>query len=190
MLKKITQVVAFFLEKLNSISTQRTKDSSNPSMDVIAATDNKRKKNTPKKYPPGMPENATGSTWKISPGPASGSRLPEKTTGKITKPAKIATRVSAKTIMKAEENMLVSSGRKEPYVVITAIATPIEKKAWASAARQTCGVILLKSGSKSQTSASLNPPANILNVIKSTITKKRVGIINPTALSMPLLSPK
>src|SRR5680860_1126716 len=67
--------------------------------DVQAATSRRMKKSEPKARPPGMLPNATGSVWKMRPGPESGSILFANTIGKMAMPANKATRVSARPMI-------------------------------------------------------------------------------------------
>jgi hypothetical protein len=76
-----------------------------------------------------MPAKTAGNAPKISPEPAAGSRLWAKTIGKIIRPATIATIVSEPAMIAALPPICSSFGRKEPYVIIMAAPTPIEKNA-------------------------------------------------------------
>ena len=83
-------------------------------IDVIAANASNTKNSAPKIAPPFMPINAAGKVWKISPGPDPGSRSLANTRGKIIRPARSATSVSAPAIINADLVRETSFGTYDP----------------------------------------------------------------------------
>ena len=100
----------------------------------------------PINQPPGILPKADGIVSKIRPVPAATSRPCRKTIGNTTRPASNATIVSALTITTADRGIETDRSRYAPKETIPAMATPIEKKAWPTAASATAPVTLLKSG--------------------------------------------
>ena len=98
--------------------------------EVSAANASSRKKIAPKKVPPGMPPKAMGSVRNTSDGPEPGSSPLANTSGKIAMPASTATPVSATVMPTQVCGSDTSRGAKAPYIIISPIATPIEKNAW------------------------------------------------------------
>ena len=123
--------------------------------EVSAAKPSSRKKTEPKKLPPGMLPKAIGSVRNTSEGPEPGSRPLANTSGKIAMPASTATPVSAMAMPTQVCGSETSRGAKAPYIIISPMATPIEKKAWLMASSAEAAV----SCSKRKSNMKLRPPA-------------------------------
>ena len=98
----------------------------------------------------------------MSPSPLAGSSPKRNTIGKTTRPATSATSVSMKTMVLALRPIDSPRGRYAAYAIMPAMPTPMEKKAWPTAASTVEPVTMPKSGAKRYAIASGMPPANTL----------------------------
>ena len=108
-IKTAVMAIAFPREILYSSIMKVMGISLNEIVEVIEAKNSRRKNNVAQIEPPGICWKMVGNISKISLGPALGSRPNEKTAGKITIPARIATSVSSPEIVTASFMRLLSS---------------------------------------------------------------------------------
>ena len=101
---KIVDIMAAFSLLILNLSIPKDTTASNIDMVLVrAAKANNKKNSIPNIYPPGIWGNTLGNVTNTRPGPLSGSIPKANTTGNIAIPAKIAIKVSAIAIFKAEE---------------------------------------------------------------------------------------
>src|SRR5690625_906187 len=96
--------------------------------DVNAANKNNNKKMNKKNAPNGILSNTAGKTTNNSPGPSVGSKLKEKTAGKMASPANNEIIMFIMTTVKADLGKSSFLGKYELYVTITETPTLIAKK--------------------------------------------------------------
>src|SRR5699024_10056861 len=120
--------VIFFRFLRSSFVVEATMISSIEKADVNAANKNNNKKMNRKNAPNGILSNTAGRTTNNRPGPSVGSKLKEKTAGKIASPANSEMAMFIETTVKADFGKSSFLDKYELYVTMTETPTLMAKK--------------------------------------------------------------